>query len=265
MSGRVFIVGAGPGDAGLITVKALKALKKADVILVDELIGEEILSFVKSLGKEVIEVGKRSGKHKKTQEEINELLVKLAKDGKKVVRLKGGDPFVFGRGGEEVEFLAKNGIEFEVVPGISSSIAVPAYAGIPVTHRKYDPALTIITGRQERERLNWEALAKLNSTIVVLMGVGKLEENVKTLIENGKDPKTPVAIIQEGTTKRQKVVAGRLGDIVEKARDVKAPAVIVIGGVVELLEEVKDFIKNAKSSEELTVSKEELSDLISKL
>ncbi len=265
MSGRVFIVGAGPGDPGLISVKALKAIKTSDVVLADELIGEEVLDLVRSLGKEVIEVGKRSGRHKKTQEEINELLVKLAREGKKVVRLKGGDPFVFGRGGEEIEFLAKNGVEFEVVPGISSSTAVPAYAGIPVTHRRYDPALTIITGRQERERLNWEALAKLNSTIVILMGVEKLEENVRRLIENGKSPETPVAVIQDGTTKRQKVVVGKLGDIVEKARNVKPPAVIVIGGVVEVLKEVENFIKNVKSSEELTVSKEELFKLVSQL
>ena len=267
MSGKVFIVGAGPGDPGLITVKALKALKLADVVLVDELVSREILELLRELGKEIVEVGKRSGKHKKSQEEINELLVKLAREGKKVVRLKGGDPFVFGRGGEEIEFLAKNGVEFEVVPGISSSTAVPAYAGIPVTHRKYDPALVVITGRQERERLNWEALAKLNSTIIILMGVGTLEENVKKLIEFGKDPETPVAIIQNGTTENQKVVVGKLGNIAEKAKKegVNPPAVIVIGRVVEILKEVEGFIKNVKSSEELSVGKEELFNLISQL
>ncbi len=267
MSGRVFIVGAGPGDPGLLTVKALKAIKLADVVLCDDLVGSEIRELLEKLGKTVIEVGKRSGRHKKSQEEINELMVNLAREGKTVVRLKGGDPFVFGRGGEEIEFLAENGVEFEVVPGVSSSIAAPSYAGIPVTHRRYDPALVIMTGRQERERLNWEALAKLNATVVILMGVGKLEEIAKNLIEKGKNPETPVAIVQSGTTEEQRVVTGKLKDIVEVARRevVEPPAVIVVGGVVEILDKVKEFVKNVKSSEKLSVKPEELFKVVAQL
>jgi uroporphyrin-III C-methyltransferase len=195
MTGKVYIVGAGPGDFELLTLKALRVLKSAEVVLYDDLIGEEIKEFLKSLNAELIDVGKRVGRHKKKQEEINRLMLEYAKRGKVVVRLKGGDPFVFGRGGEEMEFLAENGIPFEVVPGITSAVAVPSYAGIPITHRKFDPAVVIITGREERERLNWKALADLNATIVILMGVTNLERNVSNLLRNGKSPNTPVAII----------------------------------------------------------------------
>ncbi len=246
MSGKVYLVGAGPGDPELLTVKAERAIREADVILYDELIGDGLKEMLKRTKAELIDVGKRAGQHKKRQDEINRLLVEHAKKGKTVVRIKGGDPFVFGRGGEEAEYLAKHRIRFEVVPGITSAIAVPAYAGIPVTHRNCDPAFVIITGREAKgnERLNWEALAKLNATIVILMGVSKLRENTEKLIRYGKNPDTPVAIIQDGTTERQKVVIGRLAEIADIAEQegVRPPAVIVVGDVVKLRDLLKDFI-----------------------
>ncbi|MEM4620422.1 MAG: uroporphyrinogen-III C-methyltransferase, partial [Desulfurococcaceae archaeon] len=164
------------------------------------------------------------------------MLLEYAKAGKTVVRLKGGDPFVFGRGGEEAEFLKKNGVAFEYVPGISSAIAVPGKVGIPLTHRNYDPAVVFITGQESRERLNWKALAQLNATIVVLMGLSNIEKICNTLMENGKDPKTPVAVIEKGFMSGERVIVGKLEDIVERieAQNVSPPAVIVIGGVVKL-------------------------------
>jgi len=239
---KVYIVGAGCGDE-LITKKAEEAIRKADVIIHDELIGERIKELVRKRAK-VIDAGKRAGRHKLSQDEINALLVKYAEEGKVVVRLKAGDPFIFGRGGEEAEFLAENGIKFEVVPGVSSAVAAPAYAGIPLTHRRYDPAVVFITGRQARERLNWDALAKLNATIVILMGVSTLCQTTKKLIEHGKDPNTPVAIIERGCSEGQRVVTGKLSDIADIAEkeNVKAPAVIVIGDVVKLREKLLAWI-----------------------
>ncbi|MCS7130015.1 MAG: uroporphyrinogen-III C-methyltransferase [Archaeoglobaceae archaeon] len=236
MSGKVYIVGAGPGKKDLLTLKALEVIKKADVILYDDLIGE-VAEFLKETNAELINVGKRRGAHKFEQEEINRMLLEYAKAGKIVVRLKGGDPFVFGRGGEEVEFLKKNGIEFEYVPGISSAIAVPGKVGIPVTHRKYDPAVVFITGQESRERMNWEALAKLNATIVVLMGLSNIEMICKNLIDHGKDPETPVAVIEKGYSDEEKLVVGKLCDIAEKValERISPPAIIVIGRVVELI------------------------------
>lgn len=236
MSGKVYIVGAGPGKKDLLTLKALEVIKKADVILYDDLIGE-VAKFLKETNAELINVGKRRGAHKFEQEEINRMLLEYAKAGKVVVRLKGGDPFVFGRGGEEVEFLKKNGIEFEYVPGISSAIAVPGKVGIPITHRKYDPAVVFITGQESKERMNWEALAKLNATIVVLMGLLNIETICKNLIDHGKDPETPVAVIEKGYSDEEKLVVGKLCDIAEKValERISPPAIIVIGRVVELI------------------------------
>ncbi|MCS7121623.1 MAG: uroporphyrinogen-III C-methyltransferase [Archaeoglobaceae archaeon] len=233
--GKVYIVGAGPGKKELLTLKAYELIKKADVILYDELIGDVVELLNQSKAK-LLNVGKRSGKHRMSQEEINNLLVKFSKEYDVVVRLKGGDPFVFGRGGEEAEYLLKNGVDFEVVPGVTSAIAVPAVAGIPVTHRRYDPAFVVITGRESRRRLNWEALAKLNATIVVLMGVGKMREICSRLIENGKDPETPAALIEKGFTKEQRVFRGKLKNIAEisEKENVQPPAVLVIGEVAEL-------------------------------
>lgn len=244
MTGKVYIVGAGPGGIDLLTKRAEKVIMEADVILYDELIGDDIKDLLKKTKAILIDVGKRAGKHKKTQDEINKLLVEYAKQGKKVVRLKGGDPFIFGRGGEEAEFLAEHGIPFEVVPGITSAIAVPAYAGIPITHRAFDPAVVFITGREARERLNWEALAKLNATIVVLMGLSTLDKIVNKLIEHGKDPNTPVAVIERGCTRDQRVVVSNLANIVDvvRANDIKGPAIIVIGEVVKLREKLIKFL-----------------------
>ena len=245
MTGKVYIVGAGPGRLDLLTKRAERVLLGADVILYDELIGDDLKEFLKKTKAELIDVGKRAGKHKKRQEDINRLLVEYAKRGKIVVRLKGGDPFVFGRGGEEAEFLAEHGIPFEVIPGITSAIAVPAYAGIPITHRAFDPAVVFITGREAKERLNWEALAKLNATIVILMGVSTLRKNVEKLLRLGKDPDTPVAIIERGCTKDQKVIVSKLKDVADVAERerIKAPAVIVIGDVVRLRERLAEFLR----------------------
>jgi uroporphyrin-III C-methyltransferase len=244
MPGKVFIVGAGPGKRDLLTLKALKVIMEADVILYDDLIGE-VVDLLKETKAQLISVGKRKGVHKFEQEEINRMLSELAKKGKKVVRLKGGDPFVFGRGGEEIEYLAKEGIEFEYVPGITSAIAVPGAAGIPVTHRNFDPAVVFITGHESKSRLNWEALAKLNATIVVLMGLSNIENICKNLIQHGKDPETPVAVIEKGFSQEQRVIEGNLSNIAEKVREENAspPAVIVIGKVVEIRERVKNFPK----------------------
>ncbi|MBO8182357.1 MAG: uroporphyrinogen-III C-methyltransferase [Archaeoglobus sp.] len=257
--GIVYLIGAGPGDIELLTLKAVKYIKEADVALVDDLVGDEIKNFIKKECKisEIIEAGKREGRHKKTQDEINQLLVKLAKEGKKVARVKGGDPFVFGRGGEEAEFLAKEGVSFIVVPGISSAIAAPAYAGIPLNHRRFSPAILILTGKEresldakeeegkkEKERINWEEIAKLDATIVILMGISNLERNISRLLKGGKRPDTPVAIIEKATTPDQRVVEGKLSNIVEiaKKEKVRAPAVIVIGDVVSLRDILKDYV-----------------------
>lgn len=242
MKGKVFIVGAGPGKKDLLTLKALKVLKEADIILYDDLIGE-VAEILKETKAELISVGKRKGIHKFEQAEINRMLADYAKAGKKVVRLKGGDPFVFGRGGEEIEFLAKEGVEFEYIPGVSSAIAVPGASGIPITHRNCDPAVVFITGHEARERVNWSALAKLNATIVVLMGLSNIEKICTNLIENGKDPETPVAVIEKGFSNEQRVIDGKLKDIAEKVRqmNVSPPAVIVIGKVVEIMHRIRDF------------------------
>lgn len=242
MKGKVYIVGAGPGRRDLLTLRALEVIREADIILYDDLIGE-VLDVLRATGAELISVGKRRGEHKFEQEEINRMLVQFAKEGKRVVRLKGGDPFVFGRGGEEAEFLAKEGIEFEYVPGISSAIAVPGCAGIPITHRRYDPAVVFITGQESRERMNWDALAKLNATIVVLMGLYRIEDICRNLIENGKEADTPVAVIEKGLSKKERVVVGTLRDIAGKvkAEGLSGPAVIVIGRVVELRESLANY------------------------
>ncbi|AGK60584.1 uroporphyrinogen-III C-methyltransferase [Archaeoglobus sulfaticallidus PM70-1] len=247
--GEVYLIGAGPGDPELLTLKALRLIREADVALIDDLIGDEIKELVRRECKEVIDVGKRAGRHKKTQDEINELLYRYASEGKKVARIKGGDPFVFGRGGEEAEFLAERGIRVKVVPGISSAIAAPPLAGIPLNHRRFSPAVVIMTGREResregKERITWDALAKINATIVILMGVSNLERNVRKLIEHGKDPETPVAIIENATMENQRVVEGKLKNIAEIARKkgVKAPAIIIIGDVVGLRETLRDFV-----------------------
>lgn len=238
-NGKVYLVGAGPGDPELLTRKAERLLKEADIILYDALVGEGIKTLFPQ-GVKLVDVGKRADKHTYPQDEINSMLVDLAAHYKRIVRLKGGDPYVFGRGGEEAEALRKAGIEVEVVPGITSAIAVPEHAGIPVTHRGCASAVTFITGHEDptkgESEINFKALAQMRGTIVILMGVSRLKDNVEALLAGGKPRGTPVAIIERGTTKKERVTAGTLGNIVGLAelREVHSPAVIVIGEVVRL-------------------------------
>jgi uroporphyrinogen III methyltransferase/synthase len=239
-AGKVYLVGAGPGDPGLITVKGLACLKQADVVVYDRLIDESILGEVRP-DAEKIYVGKSSNHHTMEQGLINQLLIHKSREGKTVVRLKGGDPFVLGRGGEEAEALAKNNIPFEVVPGVSSAVAVPAYAGIPVTHRRVASSFTVVTGHKASEKgesspVAWDNLAKCTDTLVILMGIGNLDSVVDQLIKNNKPPSTPVAVITHGTTKRQRCVTGTLQDIVAKVKSegLKPPSVVITGDVVQL-------------------------------
>ncbi len=236
--GKVYLVGAGPGDPDLITRKALRCLRMADVVLYDRLASPLLLEETRA-GAVRVFVGKMPRLHAMEQEDINRMLVTYARQGCTVVRLKGGDPFLFGRGGEEAQALAEAGIPFEVVPGVSAAIAVPAYAGIPVTHRDYASSVTIVTGREGAQGapgINWEALAALGGTLVVLMGVAALPDFTRRLIAGGLDPATPAAVIQEGTTRRQRSVAGTLADIAARAADagLTAPATTVIGQVVAM-------------------------------
>jgi len=241
--GKVYITGAGPGDPELLTVKAFKIIQNADVILYDRLINEEILNYRK---KEtiLIYVGKEDGKHTIPQQEINQLLYDYALQYDVVVRLKGGDPFVFGRGGEECLFLAERGIEFEVIPGVTSAISVPAYAGIPVTHRGIASSFRVVTGHEapdkENSSIDWESM-KANETIVFLMGLHNIEKIMDKLIQIGKNPKTPVAVIHSGTTENQLVIVGEIDNISELAKDVPTPALIVIGDVVKLRDKINWF------------------------
>ncbi|KEF38971.1 uroporphyrin-III C-methyltransferase [Schinkia azotoformans MEV2011] len=244
--GKVFLVGAGPGDIKLMTLYGMECIKKADVIAYDRLINKELLSYAKE-GAELIYVGKLPGKHALIQEEIHELLIEKAKSGKNVTRLKGGDPCVFGRVGEEAEVLAKHGIPFEIVPGVTSGIAAPAYAGIPVTHREYATSFTIVTGHTKEDRgtdgINWSALAGGSDTIAFYMGVANLSQICAKLIQHGKSPTTPVAVIQWGTTELQHTVTGDLSTIegiVDKA-GISHPAIIIVGEVVRLREKIKWF------------------------
>jgi len=239
-------VGAGPGDPGLITVKGLACLKEADVVIYDRLVDENILNEARPKAKKIY-VGKATNHHSLDQERINQLLIQNARDGKTVVRLKGGDPFVLGRGGEEADSLAQQGIPFEVVPGVSSAVAVPAYAGIPVTHRGVASSFTVVTGHKASEkgelRIAWDKLSTGTDTLVILMGIGNLENLVKELIQHNKSPWTPVAVITEGTTVHQRCVVGTLQDIVEKVQleSLKPPSVVVVGDVVQLRKYLRWF------------------------
>lgn len=241
-NGVVYIVGAGPGDPELITVKGLACLRRADVVLYDRLVAMELLAET-SPGAELINVGKAPTKHRRSQDEINTLLVEKARAGLKVVRLKGGDPFVFGRGGEECQALAEAGVAYEVVPGVSSAVAVPAYAGIPVTHRDFASSFTVVTGHNadpQQGGVDWSGLPA-TGTLVCLMGVSHLPEIARRLAALGRSLDTPAAVIGWGTTGRQHVVTGTLADIAERAAGVGAPATIVIGEVVGLRDKLDWF------------------------
>ena len=244
--GTVYLVGAGPGDPGLITVKGLRCLESADVVVYDRLVDERLLDRAPR-DVEIVDVGKLPGDRPDRQSSINSLLVDRAKEGKRVVRLKGGDPFVFGRGGEEAAALAKAGIPFEVVPGVTSAIAAPAYAGIPLTHRGYASTFTVLTGSEAPDKADspiaWDKLAQLGGTIVVLMGWDNLETIAATLVREGRSPDTPVALVQWGSETYQRTVVGTLSDVFDRAREsgLAPPVVAVIGEVVGLREALRWF------------------------
>ena len=240
-TGKVWLVGAGPGDIGLLTVKAVETIKEADIIVYDALIGDALFSLFPE-GAEYISVGKRSGNHTMPQEQIDRVLLEEACKGRNVVRLKGGDPFLFGRGGEELELLAEQGVPYEVIPGVTSPIAVPAYNGIPVTHRDYTSSLHIITGHKRKgsdEDIDFEALVRTEGTLVFLMGIARLEYICNGLLEAGMDPQMPAAVLQQGTTAGQKRVVATVGTLVsEVARQgVETPAIIIVGKVCSLADE----------------------------
>ncbi len=274
-AGKVFLVGAGPGDPGLITVKGLKCVETADVIVCDRLVDRRIVARAHDQA-EVLDVGKAPGGTHNRQEEINTLLVSKAREGKRVVRLKGGDPFVFGRGGEEAEFLAANGVPFEVVPGVTSAVAAPAYAGIPLTHREVGSHFTVVTGSESPDKpesgIAWEKLAQAGGTLVVLMGWESLPGIVDSLTRHGRAPETPAALVRWGTEPYQQTVVGTLSDIVSKGKDagLEPPVVAVIGEAVSLRERLRWFDKRPLFGKRVLVTRSrtqagQLSELLSSM
>ena len=242
--GKVYIAGAGCGNEGLITVKLKSVMEKAECIIYDRLVNESILQYMKP-DAELIYMGKENVEGGELQKKINEIIVEKSREGLTVLRLKGGDPFVFGRGGEEIEALIAENIDFEVIPGISSAIAVPTYAGIPVTHRGINTSFHVFTGHMKKDGIehDYETVAKLEGTLVFLMGLGNLEKITENLIKHGKMPETPVAVIKNGTTAKQETYTGTLGTIagIVRENNVKAPVIIIIGEVVNLREKMKWF------------------------
>jgi uroporphyrinogen III methyltransferase/synthase len=263
--GKVYLIGAGPGDIGLLTVKGMKCLQKADVVVYDFHLNAQILNYINH-DAEFIYAGKRGGHHAMTQDEINQALANKAKEGKIVCRLKGGDPFVFGRGGEEAEVLVNEGIEFEVIPGVSSSIAVPAYAGIPLTHRKYSSSFAVITGNEDitkpESSINWRKVADGSDTLVFLMGVKNINAITSKLIEHGKSPDTPVAVVRWGTRPDQKTVVSTLKDVagLVKEENIKPPAVMVVGNVVKLRDTLKWYENKPLFGQRILVTREYTDD-----
>lgn len=269
--GKVYLVGAGPGDPGLITVKGKECIERADVIIYDYLAAPALLSLAPEKA-EMIYVGKKGGDHTLSQDGINALLVEKASGGAVVTRLKGGDPFIFGRGGEEAEVLVEAGIPFEVVPGVTSAIAAPAYAGIPLTHRKFTATLSLVTGHEDPEKeesnIDWPAISK-SGTIVFFMGVKNLPLIVRRLIECGKPSDTPVALVRWGTTAKQQTVTGTLTTIVENvtAARLKSPSIIVVGQVVSLRDTMQWFENRALFGKRMIITRarSQASDLTKKL
>ena len=241
-AGKVFLVGAGPGDVDLITVKGLKLLQAADAVVYDALVDKRVLECCRP-GARLHYVGKRDRRHTRPQAEINELLVQEARAGRLVVRLKGGDPFIFGRGGEEAEALAAAGVPFEIVPGVSAGIGVPAYAGIPLTHRDFTSELVFVTGHEcgnGRQPVDWKRYAGSTASIVIFMGLHSLPDVARQLLEHGRDPECPVAVIENGTTACQRTIVAPLAHVAEEAAaaGIQPPALVVIGDVVRLREKI---------------------------
>ncbi len=271
-TGMVYLVGAGPGDPGLITTKGLRCIETADVLIYDYLAAKIFLSHA-SADCECIYVGKKGGDHTLSQNRINQLIADKARSGKIVTRLKGGDPFIFGRGGEEAEVLVDAGIPFEVVPGVTSAIAGPAYAGIPLTHRQFTSTLAFITGHEDptkdQSSIDWPALARGIGTLVFFMGVKNLPHIVHKLCDNGRALDTPVALVRWGTTPRHQTVTGTLGNIVARARaaGMKAPAIIVVGQVVTLRDTLQWFEKRPLLGKRIVVTRAraQASDLVGRL
>ncbi len=271
-NGKVYLIGAGPGDPGLITVKGLNCIQNADVVVYDYLASPSLLAEALPHA-EIIYVGKKGGDHTLSQDKINLLIAEKAKEGKTVARLKGGDPFIFGRGGEEAEILVREGVAFEIVPGVTSAIAAPAYAGIPLTHREFTSTLALVTGHEDPEKnassINWACLAAGVGTLVFLMGVKNLPQIVHHLVLHGKSPQTPVALVQWGTTARQRTVSGTLETIVERvtAAKLSSPAIIVVGEVVSLREKLKWFETRPLFGKTVVVTRarEQASDLVKSL
>ncbi|HSB70221.1 MAG TPA: uroporphyrinogen-III C-methyltransferase [Candidatus Methylomirabilis sp.] len=243
-NGKVFLIGAGPGDPGLLTLKGKRCLEEADVVVYDALANPRLLQHARP-DAELVYVGKRAARHTLPQEEIGRLLVERARAGKVVARLKGGDPFIFGRGGEEAEDLVAAGIPFEVVPGVTAAVAAPAYAGIPLTHRDFTSTVAFVTGHEDPTKdasgIAWDKLATGVGTLVFFMGVSQLPEIVGRLLQHGRSPETPAAVIRWGTRAEQEVVTGTLRDLPEKGRGMKPPALIVVGEVVALREKLRWF------------------------
>ena len=233
--GKVYLVGAGPGDPGLMTVRGMELLRGADVIIYDRLVNPLVLEEASSHAAQIF-VGKSSGNHSLPQEEINDLLIRHAYQGLNVVRLKGGDPFVFGRGSEEAEALATAGIEFEIAPGVSSAIGVPAYAGIPLTDRRSSSSFAVVTGHEDtgkrRSSVHWKSLATAVDTLVILMGAKTLPGIAAKLIAHGRSPETPVALIRWGTTEKQEIATGTLSEVRDRCLILEPPVVVVVGEVV---------------------------------
>lgn len=261
-AGKVYLVGAGPGDPGLLTVRARELLQSCDDVVYDALVSEDLLTSelgARPVGRHF--VGKRGGAASVSQDEIDSLLVRLAREGRRVVRLKGGDPFVFGRGGEEAQALARAGIAFEVVPGVTAGIAGPAYAGIPVTHRAVATAVTLVTGHEDPAKettgTDWAALARSGATLVLYMGVRTLPDIVRQLIAGGCVPDTPAAIVERATYPAQRVVTGTLSTIADRAREagVAAPAITIIGDVVRLREEIAWFERRPLAGKRIIVTR----------